>query len=237
VIPREREQLEELAEEIWALMEIGENTYERVARGSKIAEPLPVLEAMRREGMASLVGDKIVLTGRGEEIGRAVIRRHRLAEILFSQVLALAEGVSGSMACEMEHILSPEVTDSVCSFLGHPPSCPHGKSIPRGDCCRIYTRQVSPLVMPLTELGVGERCRIVFMAPATHASLERIAAMGVLPGAEVRLRQKRPSIILEVGHTTLAIDPEIAAAIFVRSLPGSHAAAPGTPRRADRSLR
>lgn len=235
MIPREREQLEELAEEIWALMEIGENHYERVTKGSKLDEPILVLDEMRREGMAAVEGDSVVLKGRGEEMGRAVIRRHRLAEILFTQVLAVREELSDSAACELEHILSPEVTDSVCGFLGHPPCCPHGKPIPRGECCRIFTRQVAPLVLPLTELGVGEHCRIVFMAPGGHGSLERIAAMGILPGAEVRLRQKRPSMILEVGHTTLAIDSEIATAIYVKSLPAGKAAAGYSPRPAGRT--
>jgi DtxR family Mn-dependent transcriptional regulator len=40
-------------------------------------------------------------------------------------------------ACRMEHIIDPEVTDSICSFLGHPRRCPHGKSIPTGDCCDL----------------------------------------------------------------------------------------------------
>jgi DtxR family Mn-dependent transcriptional regulator len=40
-------------------------------------------------------------------------------------------------ACRMEHIINPEVTNSICSFLGHPKSCPHGRSIPTGDCCEL----------------------------------------------------------------------------------------------------
>ena len=39
-------------------------------------------------------------------------------------------------ACFFEHILSPVMTDSICGFLNHPPACPHGKPIPRGECCR-----------------------------------------------------------------------------------------------------
>jgi DtxR family Mn-dependent transcriptional regulator len=37
----------------------------------------------------------------------------------------------------MEHIINPEVTNSICSFLGHPKSCPHGRAIPTGDCCEL----------------------------------------------------------------------------------------------------
>jgi Mn-dependent DtxR family transcriptional regulator len=38
-------------------------------------------------------------------------------------------------ACKFEHILSPEATDKICTFLGHPRTCPHGAPIPRGACC------------------------------------------------------------------------------------------------------
>ncbi|HKR94761.1 MAG TPA: iron dependent repressor, metal binding and dimerization domain protein, partial [Candidatus Angelobacter sp.] len=38
-------------------------------------------------------------------------------------------------ACKFEHILSPEATTSICSFLGHPRTCPHGSPIPAGECC------------------------------------------------------------------------------------------------------
>lgn len=230
MIPREREHLEELAEEIWALTEIGENRYDRLTRGSKLQDPVPVLEAMRRDGLARIEDDMVVLSDAGREVARAVIRRHRLAEILFTQVLAVEERVSDTAACEIEHILSAEVTDSVCSFLGHPPSCPHGKPIPRGDCCQAFSREIAPLVMPLTEVGVGETCRIVFMAAGEHRSLDRVATMGVIPGAKVRLRQKRPSTVLEVGHTTLALDSEIASAIYVRPIPRA-AAVSGRPSR------
>jgi Mn-dependent DtxR family transcriptional regulator len=39
-------------------------------------------------------------------------------------------------ACKFEHILSPEATDKICTFLGHPKTCPHGAPIPPGKCCR-----------------------------------------------------------------------------------------------------
>jgi DtxR family Mn-dependent transcriptional regulator len=118
----------------------------------------------------------------------------------------------------VEHILSSEVTDSVCTFLGHPTHCPHGKAIPRGRCCEILLREVSPLVSRLLDLTVGERARIVFITPHTRKSLDRIATLGVVPGASMRLQQKSPAVVLEVGQTIVALDREIAAEIFVRRI-------------------
>ena len=63
-------------------------------------------------------------------------RAHRLAERLFTDVLSLRdEEAVESNACQFEHILSPELTDRICTFLGHPETCPHGSPIPRGKCC------------------------------------------------------------------------------------------------------
>jgi putative ABC transport system ATP-binding protein len=75
-------------------------------------------------------------TPAGEARARNVIRRHRLAERLFRDVLGIHdEDEIESSACKFEHILSPEVTDRMCSLLGHPDACPHGSLIPRGPCC------------------------------------------------------------------------------------------------------
>jgi DtxR family Mn-dependent transcriptional regulator len=38
-------------------------------------------------------------------------------------------------AGKIEHSLSPEVTEKICTFLHHPQTCPHGSPIPRGACC------------------------------------------------------------------------------------------------------
>jgi len=57
----------------------------------------------------------------GERRALEVIRRHRLAERLLSEVFELEETDFETSACQFEHILSPQVLESVCTFLGHPP--------------------------------------------------------------------------------------------------------------------
>ena len=167
-------------------------------------------------GFARIDGDRVVLTEAGEVRARGVIRRHRLAERLFRDLLDLSEGAAESQACEFEHILSPEATDSVCTLLGHPPTCPHGKSIPPGECCGAFHSTVRPLVTGLPHFPLGETGRIVFIAPKFHDRMDRLAALGVVPGSEVRLHQRSPAFVLEIGETTVAIDPEIAGEIFVK---------------------
>lgn len=82
----------------------------------------------------------IEFTTKGELRAANVIRRHRLAERLFTETLHIEnESVIEEQACKFEHILSFEATDKICEFLGHPKFCPHGSPIPPGCCCTQAT--------------------------------------------------------------------------------------------------
>lgn len=214
--PMEIERTEELCEEIWSLAERGENSLERVTGRSKLPDAPAVLEELVRHGLAVATRGKAVLTAAGSGIAREIVRRHRLAEVLLSQMLSVNEEVAERTACEMEHILPAEVTDSICAWLGHPRRCPHGKPIPSGVCCQALSPEAKPQVARLADLTAGEAGRIVFIAPTSRGSLERLAALGVIPGREIRLVQRRPAVVLDAGCTTIALDPEVACDIYVR---------------------
>jgi putative ABC transport system ATP-binding protein len=97
----------------------------------------PCHDALKPSGVSTGDGSMIVeLTPRGRERAASIIRRHRLAERLFTDSLAMdSETEIEQQACKFEHILSPEATDKICAFLGHPRTCPHGAPIPPGPCC------------------------------------------------------------------------------------------------------
>jgi putative ABC transport system ATP-binding protein len=97
----------------------------------------PCHDAMRPDGMFVSDGSAVVaLTPRGRSRAGSIIRRHRLAERLFTDSLAMdSETEIEQQACKFEHILSPGATDKICTFLGHPKTCPHGAPIPPGPCC------------------------------------------------------------------------------------------------------
>jgi putative ABC transport system ATP-binding protein len=98
----------------------------------------PCHDAMRPEGIFPFDGSALVsLTPRGKNKAGSIIRRHRLAERLFTDSLAMdSETEIEQQACKFEHILSPGATDKICTFLGHPKTCPHGAPIPPGPCCQ-----------------------------------------------------------------------------------------------------
>ncbi len=99
----------------------------------------PCHDALKPTGFSVGDGSVVVeLTTRGRQRAADIIRRHRLAERLFTDSLALeSESEIEQQACKFEHILSPEATEKICTFLGHPRTCPHGAPIPTGSCCGV----------------------------------------------------------------------------------------------------
>jgi len=212
----EEDRIDEVLELIWTLREKGVSDLDQLLQETRDGEVRSILRMMVRDGLFEVEGNRMVLKEKGEEKARELIRRHRLTERLLLEIFEMSEDEVEEEACKLEHILSPGVTESVCTFLGHPPTCIHGKPIPRGACCGRFTKEMKPLVLPLEELGLGDQGRIVFIAPKSHQRLDRLSAIGILPGSVVRMHQKHPSYVLEIGETTLALDKDIVKDIYVK---------------------
>jgi putative ABC transport system ATP-binding protein len=162
----DEEQFDEVLEELWALEEHGElaevgrmevhgalpvsiAVEKMEALGLVTSSPHPgqthehkpfvnpCHDALKPTSVSTGDGSHVVeLTARGRQRAADIIRRHRLAERLFTDSLALdSESEIEQQACKFEHILSPEATDKICAFMGHPRTCPHGAAIPPGPCC------------------------------------------------------------------------------------------------------
>lgn len=85
---------------------------------------------------------EVQLTETGSRRARDVVRRHRLAERLFTDTFAIDDSEAHQQACRFEHIITPELDQRICTFLGHPKTCPHGNPIPPGVCCRSSSDEV-----------------------------------------------------------------------------------------------
>jgi DtxR family Mn-dependent transcriptional regulator len=207
---------DEILELLWTLREQRKANRAEVLRSAAEPGPDRLLEELVEGGMVDVSGEEILLTKSGEDRARGIIRRHRLAEVLLHNLFDLDEPQMENSACEFEHILSEPVVESVCTFLGHPPACPHGRPIPRGECCDRIRTEIRPLVMRLTEASLGAAVRIVFITPRSKKRLEKLSALGIVPGSRIRLLQRNPSFVLEIGQTTVAVDRDITDEIYVK---------------------
>ena len=210
-----REALEDLLEAIWLCGESGQpfvpSRHRPRIDGAAVSD---LLASLAGDGLVATDDGRVALTPAGEGAAAMIVRRHRLAERLYTDLLRAHEDGQQSFACRFEHILSEEATEAVCTLLGHPPTCPHGKRIPSGECCRRAAREVASVVRPLPEFPPGSTIRIVFITPRFHQRLDRLHSFGVLPGALARLHQKQPAFVLRVGATEVAIEKEVAGEIF-----------------------
>jgi DtxR family transcriptional regulator, Mn-dependent transcriptional regulator len=214
----EQEKMDEALELIWGLEESGNSDTAGFSGVWEDKTPETVIKTLKTRGLITLTGDRIAFTEKGSAQAKELVRRHRLAERLFTDVFDLSNSAAEADACRVEHILSAELTDSVCAFLGHPPLCPHGKPIPRGECCRKYSSDIKPLVVRLTDFEAGKSGRIVFITPSDVSRIGRLSSIGIIAGAVVRLLQKSPSVVLQIDETTIAIDSDLAKEIFVKKV-------------------
>jgi DtxR family Mn-dependent transcriptional regulator len=207
---------DEILELVWTLREEGNATRTQLLRRTEEEEPEKILEELSSAGLLEASADEVRLTRPGEERARVIIRRHRLAEVLLNNLFDLDNSQMESTACKFEHILTKAVTESVCTFLGHPPVCPHGRPIPRGECCDKIRTEIKPLVTRLSDAVLSEEIRIVFITPKSRKRLEKLSALGIVPGSRIRLLQRNPSFVMEIGETTVAVDKEITDEIYVK---------------------
>ncbi|MGY4857877.1 metal-dependent transcriptional regulator [Cryobacterium sp. AP23] len=86
---------------------------------------------MERDGLVVVSGDRhleLTLTGRSKAVH--VMRKHRLAERLLSDVIGLEWEFVHDEACRWEHVMSEQVERKILEILGHPTESPYGNPIP-----------------------------------------------------------------------------------------------------------
>jgi DtxR family Mn-dependent transcriptional regulator len=159
------------------------------------------------------------LTTSGREEAALAIRRHRLGEVLLAGVLKEDQNQVDDQACRLEHVLFEGLDESICTLLGHPTYCPHGKSIPPGNCCREGRARGEAKIAPLIGLKPGQAGQVAFIQMGNAGRLQKLMAMGVLPGGGIKLIRRSPSFVFECGFSQFAVDENIAADIYVRLNP------------------
>jgi DtxR family Mn-dependent transcriptional regulator len=139
-----------------------------------------------------------------------------LAERLLSDVLGTGDMLIHEKACKFEHLLDRGLDENICILLGHPKVCPHSNPIPPGRCCQEEHAQARKLVAPLSQLAQGQKGQVAYIYAPEANRLQKLMAMGILPGEPISLIQSFPSYAFQVRQTQFAVDKEIADAIYIR---------------------
>jgi len=209
-----KQEVDEYLEKLWYMKEENTDTLDDLKHSEGDVLNQEVVDALKDNGLAvfSDDGQKISLTEKGENDARQIIRSHRLAERLIHDALG---GDFEAGACAFEHIVAPELVDSICTLLGHPRECPHGMPIPQGECCRQFSKSAQSSIIPVTELEVGQEAKVAYVNCDEDSRLHKIDGLHIRPGAYVKLHQTYPTFVIESEGANIALDRKIAEDICV----------------------
>ncbi len=182
---------------------------------------------MERDGLLRVHGDRhLELTPRGQELAMRVMRKHRLAERLLTDVIGLEWELVHDEACRWEHVISESVERRLVDLLESPSESPYGNPIPGlGELgverpepdFRAGTEMLSDVVR---DLGTGETTVVIRRMSENVQSdgdfLATLNAAGVRPGVDVTVSAGGLGVrVVPAGEPGCELDLETASHLFV----------------------
>jgi DtxR family Mn-dependent transcriptional regulator len=161
--------------------------------------------------------DRATLTAEGRRHAMGVVRRHRLSERLFADILGLPLDRVHDEAMRLEHALTPEAEARIAALLNHPETCPHGAPIPAAD-----GSLTPPATRTLDRVPAGARVWIQQIIEEEPTFLRYLASLGLLPGAELCVQEVAlfgGPLLVQVGDARYALGRNVAAKVLVGDSP------------------
>ncbi|HEX5598047.1 MAG TPA: metal-dependent transcriptional regulator [Micromonosporaceae bacterium] len=176
---------------------------------------------MERDGLLTIEGDRqLQLSPEGRAQAVAVMRKHRLAELLLVNVIGMPYEDAHEEACRWEHVMSDTVERKVYELLNRPTRSPYGNPIPglellsgAGATSSEPSADERHLVFPGFS-GPVVISRICESAQTDPRLLRQLHAAGVVPGAGVTLTQEQDGVKIEGSGEVIRLPRDIAARIF-----------------------
>ena len=211
--------LKEYLEAIFELGEEGQRVLQaRIGERLGLA-PATVSEAIHRlidEGYVAIEGTRdITLTEEGRAVAETLVRRHRLAERMLTDILGIAWHLCHEQAEDWEKVMTPEVEAAILAKLEGEPTCPHGNPIPG-------TRSAIPWsdLKPVAAMGPGDRGRLTRLledVELDHDVLKFLEEHRLMPGIDLSVGEIAPdgTRVLDVDGERVALGPRLADNLWV----------------------
>ncbi|MEA2448009.1 MAG: DtxR family transcriptional regulator, Mn-dependent transcriptional regulator [Actinomycetota bacterium] len=177
-----------------------------------------VSEGMKRlvaEGYISMSGRDINLTERGRTIAEALVRRHRLAERMITDILGMPWHLCHEQAEDWEKVMTPEVENAILAKLGGKATCPHGNPIPGTESAIPWSD-----LKAVADMQSGENGRLTRLledVELDHDVLKYLEDHQLMPGADLTLVERAPdgTLTLEVAETRVSLGSALADNLWV----------------------
>jgi DtxR family Mn-dependent transcriptional regulator len=180
---------------------------------------------MERDGLLTVEGDRhLELTAEGLRLATRVMRKHRLAERLLTDVIGLDWTLVHAEACRWEHVMSENVERRLLELLDHPTESPYGNPIPGLDeLGQELGEDFMDGVESLSEAvgDVQSRVRVRRISEETQKDEELMTALrrvGALPDKVIEVNRTPAGVLIGSGGESAEIDDESAEHIFVRRM-------------------
>lgn len=176
---------------------------------------------MERDGLLTVEGDRhLQLTDSGRVYAVAVMRKHRLAELLLVNVIGMPYEEAHDEACRWEHVMSDDVEKRVFQLLGRPTRSPYGNPIPGlAELDRsAATVQGDEAERNLAFPGLAGAVVVRRICESVHSDgdvIRQLHTAGVDPGAKVTVAQGRDSVVVDRGGEQVRLPREVASRVFV----------------------
>ncbi|MEO9170866.1 MAG: metal-dependent transcriptional regulator [Candidatus Baltobacteraceae bacterium] len=175
-----------------------------------------MLKKLAKDGHVQQVArGEVKLNRSGLEIAVRVLRRHRLAERLLTDVLGMPWDEVHAEACMLEHAISDRVEERIVTLLREPTTCPHGQPIPARDLS-------DPVISgePLAQVPEGSSVLVSSVTEELPEILRYLGEIGLRPGIRLKVWQKAPlggPVTIAIDEKRHAISLELAAMIMVNA--------------------
>ena len=178
---------------------------------------------MERDGLLVVEPDRTIkLTPTGAKLARDVMRKHRLAECLLTEVIGLDWDKVHDEACRWEHVISVDVEKRLVAILDSPTFSPYGNPIPGLRELGVETQHepfrhgAEPLADGVaTDVRAFRLRRMSENIQADAETLAALAAAGLRPGAEFEASRMEDHIALILGDRVVELSPFAAELLFV----------------------
>jgi DtxR family transcriptional regulator, iron-dependent repressor len=180
---------------------------------------------MARDGLLTIEGDRrLELSNEGRRLATRVMRKHRLAERLLTDVIGLDWVHVHAEACRWEHVMSETVERRLLEILRHPTVSPYGNPIPGLDELGegALPEEFLHGVEPVDTIASDVPQRVVVCRIAEPIQTEEIMGTlrrtGAQPGQVVTVRRSAGGVLVGSGGETAEITGDAASHLFVRRL-------------------
>ncbi len=173
---------------------------------------------LEHEGLMHVGPDRTIeLSEAGRTLAMSVMRKHRLAELLLTEVIGLEWEQVHNEACRWEHVISDAVEQRLIELLERPETCPHGNPIPG-----IAPDGAIPAVGSLQTMSAAARgggratlCRISEKLQGDVTAMRFLRTHGLRPGVTAALRAGDGMVVADIDGAAVSVPGDTADHLYV----------------------